>query len=258
MSYPNIEGKHEYPSIITPKAFIEYQKLQGKIPPDFHAPKDVIFAFQRSLTNHILKTEDTISLPYLHRDLFVLNQFDQQIGISTGFGIGAPAATVAMEQLIATGAERFLIIGTAGAINPDLNIGDLVLCAGAIRDEGVSHHYVEQSPLALPSRELSSKLKTSMEELKLKSREGLTWTIDTPFRETIEEVVTYKKQGVLTVEMETAALFAVATKRRVQVAAAFTVSDSLADLVWNPQFEAGKTQEGLVNLFESALKTFTS
>ena len=63
----------------------------------------------------------------------------------------------------------------------------------------------------------------------------------------------YQAEGVLCVEMEAAALFAVAKVRGLQVASAFTISDSLADLVWNPQFHGPPVQAGLITLYEAAV-----
>jgi len=84
-------------------------------------------------------------------------------------------------------------------------------------------------------------------------RAGVSWTIDTPYRETVAEARRYQAEGVLCVEMEAAALFAVAKVRGLQVASAFTISDSLADLVWNPQFHGPPVQAGLITLYEAAV-----
>jgi uridine phosphorylase len=62
-------------------------------------------------------------------------------------------------------------------------------------------------------------------------------------------------KGVLTVEMEAAALFAVAQYRRVDLALAFVISDSLADLVWEPQFHADRTRDALDQPFAAAVRT---
>ena len=63
---------------------------------------------------------------------------------------------------------------------------------------------------------------------------GASWTTDAPYRETRREVATYRDEGVKTVEMEAAALFAVAHCCHVQATAVFVVGDRLADLVWQP------------------------
>ena len=63
----------------------------------------------------------------------------------------------------------------------------------------------------------------------------------------------YQAEGVLCVEMEAAALFAVAQVRGLPLASAFVISDSLADLVWSPRFRDPAVQEGLVRLFQAAV-----
>jgi len=57
----------------------------------------------------------------------------------------------------------------------------------------------------------------------------------------------------LTVEMEAAALFVVAGYRKVEMGAIFTVSDSLADFKWSPDFYHKETKEGLEILYKTAL-----
>ena len=63
----------------------------------------------------------------------------------------------------------------------------------------------------------------------------------------------YQAEGVLTVEMEASALCAVAQYRGAALATAFTVSDSLAELVWDPQFAAEAVQAGLMTLYRAAV-----
>jgi purine-nucleoside phosphorylase len=65
--------------------------------------------------------------------------------------------------------------------------------------------------------------------------EGTTWTIDAPYRETTKEINKYKKEGIATVEMEAAALFAVTRYRKLKSAAIFSISDVLGEK-WEPKF----------------------
>ena len=58
---------------------------------------------------------------------------------------------------------------------------------------------------------------------------------------------------MLCVEMEAAALFAVAEGRGLRIASAFVISDSLADLVWNPQFHTPQVEAGLITLYQAAV-----
>ena len=151
------------------------------------------------------------------------------------------------------GTGAFVSVGTAGSLQRDLNIGDVVLCEAAIRDEGVSHHYLPPAKLAPAPAGLTSALGAALRQAGVPFRAGTSWTIDTPYRETVAEARHYQAEGVLCVEMEAAALFAVAEVRGLQVASAFAISDSLADLVWNPQFHGPAVQACLITLFGAAV-----
>jgi purine-nucleoside phosphorylase len=88
-------------------------------------------------------------------------------------------------------------------------------------------------------------------------RTGTSWTIDTPYRETIDEVRHYQAEGVLCVEMEAAALFAVAKVRGLRLASAFVISDSLAELVWSSHFRSPEVTSSLIELYQAAVATLT-
>lgn len=85
---------------------------------------------------------------------------------------------------------------------------------------------------------------------------GSSWTIDAPFREIVAEVRKYQEEGVLTVEMEAAAIFSVAKYRNVEAGAIFTISDYLAELEWKPKFHL--TSEYLREIFEVAKEVLIS
>ena len=75
----------------------------------------------------------------------------------TGFGVGAPALAMALEVLIGLGVKEFVFVGLAGSLQPEVLAGDIVLCDGALADEGVSAHYVPQEFLR-PCAALTKKL----------------------------------------------------------------------------------------------------
>ncbi len=81
---------------------------------------------------------------------------------------------------------------------------------------------------------------------------GPTWTTDAPYRETVEEITRYRGEGILTVEMEAAALFTVARLSGLAAAAAFCVSDVLHGERWEPHFAAADVKQAMWTLFEAA------
>ena len=165
------------------------------------------------------------------------------------FGWGAPMAAVVVERLIVMGVQAVVSIGTAGSLQRSLTIGPTVVRDRTLRDEGVSHHYLTPGQFAHADATLTPRLQAELETSSI----GTSWTIDTPFRETVEEARYYQSEGVLCVEMEAAALMAVAQHRQIPFATAFSISDSLGELVWDPQFRAPETAEGLRCFYRAAV-----
>lgn len=252
MGFPNLKNKHAEDSMYSPKEFMSYQKKMGKYP-KFKAPYGVIFCYNQKLMDHILKNHELTEADCFAGKIFLLNETKGKIAIVGKFGIGAPVVAVLLEDLIALGIKRFISVGTAGTLQKDIKLGDIMVCEKAIRDEGVSHHYLKYSKYAHASKEMTEKIKKSLEKFNQKYFIGKSWTIDAPYRETVAEARQYQKEGVATAEMEAAALFAVAQYRKVKLGTILTISDSLAELEWKPNFYSNKTKKGLEILYKVAL-----
>jgi uridine phosphorylase len=254
MPFPNTEGKHLSDAFFSPQDYIKYIKQEGRLA-DFIVPKGVIFIYNSSLLKYIMDTEEVQEKEGFLGKFLYLPKYD--IGVSGKAGIGPSGVGTVIEELIALGVKRFVSIGTAGGLQKTLNIGDFVLCEKAIRDEGVSHHYVSSEKYAYPSTELTEKLATSMKKEGIDFVTGTTWTIDAPYRETVAELKQYQSEGVLTVEMEASALASISTYRGVEFATAFAVSDSLADLVWDPKLHSTHVTDLLQKLFKAAIRALS-
>lgn len=63
-------------------------------------------------------------------------------------GIGGPSTSIAVEELAQLGVRTFLRVGTTGAIQPHINVGDVLVTTGAVRLDGASQHF---APLAYPA-----------------------------------------------------------------------------------------------------------
>jgi len=183
--------------------------------------------------------------------LYSIGSTSNRVGMLASFGIGAPATVLHMEELSGWGARKFVIIGMAGAITDRLRIGDVVVCTKSVRDEGTSHHYVKHSKYAFSSKKLTDMLYLSINSRFSRVHRGPSWTIDAPYRETIEELRRYRSEGVLTVEMEASALFAVGELRGIDTAAVFVVSDILSEEKWKPKFRSKIVLDNLLKVFAS-------
>jgi len=152
-----------------------------------------------------------------------------------GPAVGAPMAVLTLEKLIALDARRIIIYGWCGALNDVLRTGDVLLPTWAVSDEGTSSHYpVNTRPESHETaRDMLAQGLTAMD---LKVLSGPVWTTDAPYREDRTRVKQLGGEGVLGVDMEFAALAAVAAFRKIEVTAVLLVSDELWSGTWKPGF----------------------
>ncbi len=255
MPLPLVPDKYSSQPFFGPSDFIGYIRERGGLGRQA-APEAVILSYQRSLFDHVVATRATTKAEgYFAREVRLLDSTGGKVAIAGRFGAGAPAAGVMLEELVAWGVRRFVSVGTAGSLRSDLPPGSLVLCVEALRDEGTSYHYAPEGTRALPNEALTAKLAESLARQSLAASRAVTWTTDAIYRETPLEVGRHRDSGVHVVEMEASALFTIAKFRGVAMAACFTVSDTLAELAWRPEFHAETTEEGLEALFAAALES---
>jgi uridine phosphorylase len=157
--------------------------------------------------------------------------------------LGAPQAVLVLERMIALGVRKFIAAGWCGSLRNEVRIGDIVLPSGAISEEGTSGHY--PGAVCAPSFELFNALKTGLTSTGQAIREGTVWTTDAPFRETFAKIRAFQSQGVLSVDMETSALFSVSRFRGVELAVVLVVSDDISGMKWvhgfrDPAFHAAR------------------
>jgi len=252
MGFPNFKGKHAEGSIFGPEEYLTYLKRVGEFP-RLKPPARIIICYSAGLLDYVLKNYKTKKIGGFYEDAYLLEERNGKVAIIGKFGVGAPVAAAVLEELIAFGSKKFIAVGTAGSLQKHIKVGDIVVCERAIRDEGTSHHYLKSSKYAYASKGMTEKIKHSLEKFKQSYFVGTSWTIDACFRETVAEAKRYQKEGVATVEMEAAALFAVAKYRNVDVGAIFTISDSLAEFEWEPKFHSKKTENSLKTCFRVAL-----
>ncbi len=220
---------------------------------NINLPKKAIVCPLSSMMKYVL-SQGKFKHYWCEADIYV----DEQKGYCyvTGAGIGAPAMASALEIIIALGVKELLLIGLAGSLQPEVLAGDIVVCEGAVADEGISAHYTPRE-ISLPSKVMQDKLAKTFAKQKLNFHTGLTWTTDALFRETKEEVIHYQKKNILTVEMEASAFFAICEQRKVKGAAAFAISDELFNLKWEPHFGEKPVVTAMRNVFHCAVKTLT-
>ena len=140
-----------------------------------------------------------------------------------------------MEEIIACGGRLFIGMGYAGGLQDTTKAGTFVIPTDCIREEGTSYHYIKENVRLRPDPGLLKVLQSSLEEEGIDYLCGPQWTTDAPYRELTEKVRDYRDQGVLSVDMETSAMFALCKFRKVAICNFHIISDELWPK-WKPSF----------------------
>ncbi|MBD9223480.1 uridine phosphorylase [bacterium] len=177
----------------------------------------------------------------------------------TSTGIGGPSASIAMEELVKVGAKYFIRVGTCGGMDLDVKSGDLVIATGAIRMEGTSKEYAPIEFPAVANYDIVTALINSAKKLNLPYHVGVVECKDSFYGQHSPELmpVNYELQnkwnawlklGCLASEMESAALFIVASYLKVKVGSIFLV-------VANQEREKQGLENPVAHDTELAIKT---
>ncbi|MEM4780336.1 MAG: nucleoside phosphorylase [Halalkalicoccus sp.] len=159
-----------------------------------------------------------------HREYRTLTGTYDETPISvTSTGIGGPSAAIAVEELARVGAETFIRVGSCGAIQEGMAVGDLVITTGAVRQEGTSEEYVREDYPASADHEVVCALIAAAERLGYEYHTGITMSADSFYAgqgrpgfagfeaagsdDLVEEL---REANVKNIEMETSAILTIA------------------------------------------------
>jgi uridine phosphorylase len=141
--------------------------------------------------------------------------------------VGAPAAVIVVEQMLAVGVDTIVAVGSCGAL-AHVNEGEFLLPVRALRDEGTSYHYLPPARWVETNAAVREACRSALEARGLKGTDCDTWTTDGFFRETSGLVAKRRDEGCMVVEMECAALAACAQLRGARYGQILYSADTLA------------------------------
>jgi uridine phosphorylase len=145
-------------------------------------------------------------------------------------GIGGPAASIAIEELVKVGAQVFIRVGSAGGRQDDIAIGTPVIITAAHRGEGTSKVYLPVEFPAVADLDVTNALVAAARENGQPYRVGVGFTRDAYYVQdkTLNELL--KSVGVVAAEQEASLLFIVGSVRRVRVGAIVSTDSN----IWLP------------------------
>ena len=222
---PLLEYDDDKNSIVNPLEFVKYRAESECLVFCFFPEQIKILT--DGLQEHFRFITGTSEYP-----LFYVKKNGQPVGLMP-CPVSAPLAAGALDQLCAAGFTKFMVTGGCGVLNKEIQCGKLIVPECAVRDEGTSYHYLS------PARDIAFDPKvvelicSELEKNRVPHLRAKTWTTDAIYRETREKVNLRKAEGCLCVEMEAAALAAVAQFRNVKLGQILYAGDDVSGQEWD-------------------------
>jgi DeoD family purine-nucleoside phosphorylase len=144
-------------------------------------------------------------------------------------GMGCPSAAIVIEELVQLGVKRLLRIGTCGGLQPNLQLGDLIVAISAIAADSTARHLVREPHAPTADWELVHGAVHAAKELGKPVRVGPIVSSDLFYNPDHDQNRRWSERGVLAVEMEAAVLFTLGALRQVQAGCLLTVSDVVVE-----------------------------
>ena len=147
--------------------------------------------------------------------------------------VGCPACGGNLDLFHAMGISKVMFCGGGGVLDRNIEVGQVLVVDGAIRDEGFSYHYLPAGRIIHTDPQVTDRIVSSLEKRGVSYLRGLVWTTDAIFRETAERIDLRKEEGAKIVEMEQAGCIAVARFRNFAYGALIYGGDDLTGEDWD-------------------------
>ena len=147
--------------------------------------------------------------------------------------VGCPACGGNLDLFNAMGITKVMFCGGGGVLDKNIEVGQILVVDGAIRDEGFSYQSIPASRVIYTDPKITSKIVAYLEKQAVSYIRGLAWTTDAIFRETSDRIEQRKNEGAKIVEMEQAGCIAVAQFRRFAYGALIYGGDDLTGKDWD-------------------------
>jgi uridine phosphorylase len=141
-------------------------------------------------------------------------------------GMGGPAVAIMVEELSELGVHTFLRVGTCGAAQPEVKLGDLVIALGSVRTEGTPNGYVPTEYPAVASIDMVNAVVAAAKASGVRHHVGIIRSVDALYSDLVpdsmprphlrDELEMWSRAGVLGNDMETSTLFVVARIRKLR------------------------------------------
>lgn len=183
---------------------------------------------------------------------YIYDKEDRKVAVMKAL-LGGPALVGTLEELKVAGFKNFIIFGTCGVLDGNLESNKLIVPTSSLRDEGMSYHYAPASDEIGYSKEHLAHFTGLLDKLGIPHVSCKAWTTDAFYRETPDKVARRKAAGAQVVDMEWSSVAAWAQFRDASVYHFFYTSD-FVDHEGGWDVREGHEEEDLLRFFDIALK----
>lgn len=232
--YPILEFDDTKVAKLNPTSFVDQP---------FETDKLIITFFPEVIDK--LVTEGKITLERTiggENPISIYRFLDAGILITLGY-VGCPSCAGNLDLFHAMGVTKVMFCGGGGVLDKNIEVGQILVVDGAIRDEGFSYHYIEPSRYIYTDSEITQKITQYLEDHSISYIRGLTWTTDAIFRETSDKIAQRKEEGAKIVEMEQAGCIAVSQFRGFKYGALIYGGDDVSQDEWSNR--SWRSREGI-------------
>ena len=232
--YPIFEFDDNKEAKLNPTSFVDQS---------FETDKLIITFFPEVMDK--LVNEDKITLERTiggENQVLIYRFLDDDILVTLG-QVGCPACAGNLDLFNAMGITKVMFCGGGGVLDKNIEVGQILVVDGAIRDEGFSYHYIAPSRYIYTNPETTEKITQYLADNSISYIRGLTWTTDAIFRETTEKISRRKEEGAKIVEMEQAGCIAVSQFRGFDYGALIYGGDDVSQDEWSNR--GWRSREGI-------------
>jgi len=200
---------------------------------DYLVPTKAVFCY---FTDSVfaLRTDNTYPIQYTPNTYFLKKAYRNSEILLVCPPMGSYSGII-LEEIISLGVEEIILLGGVGALDEDVEYGDIIVCNKAFCDEGVSALYGNVAGESYPNMYLTNAIKSSLLNFNLASRYGGIWTISNYYRVSVNRRHEMLSLGCLGIDMEAFSLFSICAYREVSIGGVFIACDSLSKGIWTPE-----------------------
>lgn len=232
--YPILEFDDNRDAKINPVTFVDTL---------FDCNKMVITFFPEVMDKLIAEGKIVLEKTIGGENIVLVYRFvDSDVLITLG-AVGCPSCAGNLDLFNAMGVEKVMFCGGGGVLDKNIQVGQLLVVEGAIRDEGFSYHYFEPSKYIYTDEKVTEKIVQYLSANSISYLKGITWTTDAIFRETADRIARRKEEGAKIVEMEQAGCIAVSRYRGFDYGALIYGGDDVSQEEWSNR--GWRSREGI-------------